>query len=139
MSHLQKRHYIIVVVAVMMSACHSQPKLESKAPAIGWRPIGVWSGHGNTQTDSFNIESGQFRVKWETKNEAAPGKGMFKVVANSAVSGRPIAPVVEHNGSGRGTGYVTDDPRMFYLLVESSGVDWSVTVEEGVAAVSATP
>jgi hypothetical protein len=134
---------VALIAAGALIGCQSRPqaesKLETKAPAIGWRPIGSWSGRGNTQTESFNIESGYFRVKWETKNEPATGKGTLKVLANSAVSGRPIAPVVEHRGVGRGTGYVSDDPRMFYLLIESTGVEWSLTVEEGVAAVSQIP
>jgi hypothetical protein len=103
-----------------------------KAPLVGWRPLGSWSGRGNAQTESFNSESGQLRIEWETKNEASPGAGRFKVAAQSAVSGRPIALAVEHQGAGRGTAYVTDDPHLFDLVIESSGVDWSVIVEESV-------
>ena len=128
---------ILITLALIANACRSQPKLETKPPTVGWRPIGSWSGRGNTQTESFNIESGQFRVRWETKNETSPGAGRFSVMANSAVSGRPIALAAEHRGAGRGTGYVTDDPRLYYLVIESGAVDWTVIVEEGVAAAAA--
>lgn len=126
------RYFLAISAALLLLGCRAEPKQESQPPLVGWRPIGSWSGSGTTQTESFDIASGQFRVKWETKNEAPPGAGRFKLTANSAVSGRFIAPVVEHRGAGRGTAYVTDDPRMFYLLIESSGVEWTVSVEEGV-------
>ena len=123
---------VLIVAALITGSCRSQSKPEAKL-TVGWRPIGTWSGHGNEQTDSFNIESGQFRVKWETRNEMPDGAGSFRVVAHSGVSGRPIAPVVEHSGVGRDTAYVSDEPRPYFLVIESANVDWSVTVQEGVA------
>jgi len=39
---------------------------------------------------------------------------------------------VEHQGAGKGVAYVAEDPRQFFLDIESSGVDWKVAVEEGV-------
>jgi len=57
---------------------------------------------------------------------------MFRVTAHSAVSGRPLSLVVDHPGIGHDTAYVTDDPRAFHLVIESSHVDWSVTADEAV-------
>ena len=125
--------FVLILAALLTASCGSQTKPEAKPLTVGWRPVGTWSGHGNEQTDSFNIESGQFRVKWETRNEMPPGAGTFRVVAHSGVSGRPIAPVVEHSGVGRNTAYVSDEPRPYFLVIESANVDWSVTVQEGVA------
>ena len=45
-----------------------------------------------------------------------------------------LVQAVDQRGVGRGTAYVSEDPREFYLVVESSNLDWSVTVEEGIAA-----
>ena len=53
--------------------------------------MGKWSGRGDTQTESFDIDSTQWRIKWETKGAASPGAGSFHLVVHSAVSGRPIA------------------------------------------------
>jgi hypothetical protein len=39
---------------------------------------------------------------------------------------------VNQTGPGEGTAYVADDPRVFHILVESSNLDWSFTVEEAV-------
>src|SRR5579864_2554418 len=112
-----RRDVLLLAVALLASGCRSETKREAKPPLVGWRPIGQWSGRGNTQTDSFNIESGQMRIKWETKNEASPGAGTFRVMVHSAVSGRPIALAVEHRGAGRDTTYVTDEPRLYHLVI----------------------
>src|ERR1700730_16946115 len=128
---MQGRRWVLMVAAAgMIVGCRSEPGSGVKPGTVGWRPIGSWSGHENTQTESFNVESGQLRIKWETKNEAAPGAGKFKVMVHSAVSGRPIALAVEHQGIGRDTAYVSEEPRLYHLVIESSGVDWMVKVEE---------
>ena len=83
---------VLIVAVLATGACRSrpEPKVESKPAAVGWRPIETFSGHGSTQTQSFNIESLQWRIKWETKNEMPPGTGTFQVTVHSAVSGRPL-------------------------------------------------
>jgi hypothetical protein len=79
-------------------------------------------------------ETGSLRVRWETRNEKPAGTGTFRVTINSAISGRVIGvPVEDHKGAGQGTGFMTDDPRVYYAVVESENVEWSFTVEEGVA------
>jgi hypothetical protein len=121
-----------LLAAGVAGGCKSTPRPESHHSQIGWRPIGKWSGRGDTQTESFNIESTQWRIKWETKGAASPGLGSFHVVVHSAVSGRPIQEAVEHRGNGRGIAYVTEDPRLYHLVIDSGGVDWSIAVEEAV-------
>jgi len=39
---------------------------------------------------------------------------------------------VEHQGDGRGVAYVTEEPRLFHLVIDSNGLDWSIAVEEAV-------
>jgi len=119
-----------LTVAFLSAGCHSkrpQPTL-----AVGWRPAGAWSGQGNAQTESFDIGSGQFRIKWATSRETSPDAGTFRVTVRSGVSGRPLMVAVEHRGIGHNTAYVTDDPRPYYLEIESSHVEWSIRVEEAV-------
>jgi hypothetical protein len=64
---------------------------------------------------------------------------MFRVTVHSAVSGRPLVVAVDHHGAGRDTAYVNEDPREFYLVVESSAVDWDVAVDEGIRATTDAP
>jgi|SRR5580704_9038963 hypothetical protein len=116
----------VLMVFVLLLACGGR-RPETHHTQVGWRPIGSWSGRGDTQTDSFNIESTQWRIRWETK-----GNGSFHLVVHSAVSGRPIQDAVQQHGNGRGIVYVTEDPRLYHLVIDSDGVDWSIKVEEAV-------
>ncbi len=124
----------ILLLALAAAACRSKPAEQHKELLVGWRPVGAWSGRGDTQTDSFNIESGQWRIKWKTTHETAPGAGTFRVMVHSAVSGRPLELAVDHRGAGQDTAYVNEDPRLFHLVIESKNLDWSVAVEESVVA-----
>ncbi len=94
--------------------------------------MGSWTGRGDEQTESFDIDSTQWRIKWITKGAASPGAGLFHLVVHSAVSGRPIQDAVQHQGDGSGVVYVTQDPRLYHLVIDSDGLDWSIKVEEAV-------
>ena len=128
----QKRWPAPLLLLVLLFAACKSSKLPQPAQATGWRPAGAWSGRGNSQTESFDIGSGQFRIKWETSHESTPGSGQFRVTVRSGVSGRPLAVAVDYHGVGHNVAYVTDDPRPYYLEIESQGVDWSIRVEEAV-------
>ena len=123
---------IIALTAAFLWGCRTESKVvEAKPPTMAWQKIGSWSGRGNAQTDSFDIGFSQCRVRWEARNETPPGQGVLHVTVNSAVSGRELAVAVDHHrGVGRDLAYVAVDPHFSYLVIESSNVDWSVTVEE---------
>jgi hypothetical protein len=104
------------------------------SPTVVWRTLGSWSGRGPMQTEPFISNTGSLRLRWETRNEAAPGTGTFRVTVHSDVSGRPLVLAVDTRGVGHDTAFVTEDPRSFFLAVESANLDWAVAAEEGVAA-----
>jgi hypothetical protein len=112
-------------------ACKGPPE-RPRRETTAWTELAAWQGSGPVQTESFISDSGQLRLRWETKNERSPGAGRFKVVLHSAVSGRPLVEVVERQGTGRETSYVNEDPRAFFLVVEAANLDWTVAVDEGV-------
>lgn len=122
----------MILAAALGSGCSASKPAPKPAATVVWRPAGSWSGHGNTQTESFLIESVQWRIKWETSNEKPPGAGRFQVIVDSAVSSRQIAVAVDHQGAGSDIAYISEDPHLFYLVIQSSHVDWSVKVEEAV-------
>lgn len=122
--------WTLLAVASLLSACRSEHKAEAKPAAIPWQPVGTWSGHGNAQTDSFDIGFDQCRIRWATRNAKSPGAGTFHVTVNSAVSGRTLVDAVDHKGVGHGLAYVSVDPHFSYLVIESAEVDWTVSVEE---------
>ena len=99
-----------------------------------WEHAGSWSGRGNLETNSFPGSSGYFRFTWETSNETTPGEGRFKLILGSSISGRQILAVVDSKGVGRDVAYVSEEPRTFYIKVESANVDWKVVVDEGFSA-----
>ena len=77
------------------------------------------------------MDTGQWRIKWETSDQAAPGAKKFQVIVHSTISGRFVSVAVDHPSTGSGVSYMAEDPREFFLDVESSGLDWKVAVEEG--------
>ena len=104
-----------------------------------WRKLGTWSGQGPISTDPFISDTGTLRLHWETRSESAPGKGFFKVTVFSDVSGRPLLVAVDHQGTGMDTIYVNEDPRPFYLGIESAHLEWSVSVDEAIPAIATDP
>jgi hypothetical protein len=121
------------------AACRGPEAAPVKAaePRIIWRAVGSWSGRGNRQTESFTSDTGALRVKWEaTRAAGAAGTpdGTLRITAHSAISGRILQPVVDRTGAGSGVDYVSQDPHVFYLSVESAGLDWKISVDEGIAA-----
>src|SRR5262249_34911465 len=117
----------------LVASCRNDRE-RARTPAVVWRKLGTWSGHGSTQTDPFISDTGSLRLRWETSREAAPGTGTFRVTLHSDVSGRPLLVAVDARGIGHETTYVTEDPRQFFLAVESANVDWTIEAAEAVAA-----
>jgi hypothetical protein len=99
---------VLLSVAAMLAACRPQPQAPHKPVELGWR------------------------IKWETSREQSPGKSAFRVMVHSLVSGRYVSTPIDHEGVGSGVAYVAEDPRQFFLVIESSGIDWKVSVEESV-------
>lgn len=110
-------------------ARHSAP-LPRKSVTL-WQHLGSWSGRDNVQTESFVSDTGYLRITWETSHETQPRAGTFKLTVMSSISGRALLVAVDFKGMGRDIAYVTEDPRPFYVVVESSNVEWKFTVDEG--------
>jgi hypothetical protein len=114
--------------AMLFGGCaRSEPE---RKEVVLWKQLGSWSGRGDTQTESFIGLTGSLRFRWRAINEEPRGQGRFKLILQSANSGRDLQEPVDHDGPGEGTAYAADDPRLFRLAVESANVDWSLTVEE---------
>lgn len=129
---------IPLLAALAVGGCTGRA-VEPPKPAartVAYHRLGSWSGRGNVQTESFTSETGALRVRWETTAQpgdaASAADGAFRITAHSAISGRPLQEVVEHAGVGSGVGYVQQDPHVFYVVVDSSHVNWTFTVEEAV-------
>jgi hypothetical protein len=100
------------------AACYGTPPTPEDSRTQGviqWEPIKRWSGRGDQQLDSFQSDSGALRIEWEAKR--VPGAS---------------APILEHRGKGKGTAYVSEEPRVFFMEVTSADVDWKIGVAERV-------
>ena len=132
--------YLVVVAATLglLEACGGKPKPVTR-DVQAWRKLGSWTGRGPISTEPFISDTGTLRLHWETRNEAAPGKGVFQITVYSDVSGRPLVLAVDHRGIGGNTVYVNEDPRPFYLGIESAGLEWSISVDEAIPATATDP
>jgi hypothetical protein len=119
---------------LLTGACDTSPPAVDQAElplrVVGWSRLASWAGRGSLQTETFLSDTGVFRIHWETKNETAPGKGILKVAFRSGDSGRVIIDAVDQRGVGGSSAEVSDMVRWYYLSIDSSNVEWSVTVEE---------
>jgi hypothetical protein len=108
---------------------------EAQPEQVVWRVLGSWSGRGSEQTDSFTSETGALRIRWEAKPpDDSAAAGRFRLTIHSSISGRPLSSaVVDHKGAGKGTAFVSEDPRVFFAVIESQGLDWSFTIEERIS------
>jgi hypothetical protein len=122
----------LLFLAASLSACRASPP--SVEDITVWRPLGAWSGRGVLQTEAFVSDTGWLRVSWEARGAEGTGAGTLRIFLHSAVSGRQLAQAVDQRGPGRDVAYVSEDPRSFYLVIESANLDWSVEAAEGVAA-----
>lgn len=122
-----------LAAALLIGACGAPPPTAALTQeVVVWKNLGEWSGRGNAQTESFIGLTGALRMRWRTKDEAPSGSGTFRLILQSAISGRELQAPVDEKGPGEGTAYVAEDPRAFYMSVESANLDWSFTVEEAV-------
>lgn len=125
----------VLAAAAAAGACRTradQPAQPAERSVV-WHSLGSWSGAGNLQTESFTSDTGTLRVRWEATPAGAGRPGAapsFRLTAHSAISGRPLQQVVDATAPGEGTGYVQQDPHVFYMVVEASQVRWKFTVEE---------
>jgi hypothetical protein len=133
--------FIALIVICCAAGCgrDAAPQPATREVVI-WNPIGKWSGSGDMQTSSFQSATGSFRVQWETHNERSVEKGgRFRLTLHSAISGRPLVEVVDKRGVGSDLEFVHEDPRTFYMSVDSVNVDWSFSVEERMVGQTTDP
>ncbi len=123
---------LALTLAMALAACHGSPAAESSHEFVTvYRPVNTWSGTGSQTIGDVMLDSGRFRVTWETRHPAVPGGGTFRLTARSSVSGRPLQEVADHRGEGQGrVEFDEEDRRIYDFTVESSAIEWSFTVED---------
>jgi hypothetical protein len=131
---MTRRLLLAAIPALLLSGCRSQPP-PAPRDVVVWKPVGSWSGRGDSSTATFTSDTGGFRVHWETTNSARPDAGRLRVVFRSGDSGREIIEAIDAHGAGEGVEEVAAErPRWYYLTIESADVDWKVSVDERIDA-----
>ena len=134
---------LLLGLAPMLAACEAVPAERPSSPAADagthWKALGTWSGSGDRQTESFDVTSGSLRLVWEASSGSGAGEGHLRVALHSSISGRVIETIVEASGAGTDTVHLAAEPRVAYLLIESEGVGWRLTLEEGVRDAGISP
>ena len=125
--------FVPLAVLTAAIACGTAPEPARETPIPASRELGAWTGTGNT-TLGFVSESGSFRITWKAQNQDNARPGAFQLTLRSGISGRPMKVIADHKGAGGGSVEFGDDPRMYEFLVESSGIDWAISVQETFAA-----
>ncbi len=118
---------------LLLSCGDSSPQrvTEAQGNEAVWNTIRSWSGSGDAQLDSFTSDTGALRIEWEARAKTdAEGAGVFKVAIHSSISGRPLTVPIDHRGVGRGTAFVSEEPRVFFALVTAQNLDWKITISE---------
>ena len=122
------------LVALLGGACgESSPQrvTEAQQPHEAWNTLRSYSGSGDEQVESFTSDTGALRIEWQAKPKpGATTSGTLRVGLHSAISGRPLTVPIEHRGPGKGTAFVSEEPRVFFLDVRSEDLEWSLTVSE---------
>jgi hypothetical protein len=121
----------LALSGLMACSKREAPKSES---VVAWQPVGSWSGEANVQTESFTSQTGSFKFTWEAK-DAGPTPGHLTIMLHSAVSGRPLVEAVDHTGDGKGSIFVSEDPREFYVVVAAERTRWTLHVDEGISLI----
>ena len=131
---------LVLVALLLLIACESRQ--EEPAPPVAaastlWHALGIWSGSGDRQTESFDVTTGSLRLtwealQWETLQEGAPDTAHFRVSLYSAISGRPLQTIVDTREAGTDTVDLAANPRVAYLLIESEQIRWRITLQEAV-------
>jgi hypothetical protein len=127
----------LAVLSLTACACRGQSAPDRQLVTVT-RPAGHWEGQGNA-TLGFVSESGRLRIAWRAAQQSPTAVGTLRVAVHSAVSGRPLRVIVDHRGAGSGTVNFDDDPRSYNLMVESSGIAWTLTVDELVGVYQELP
>jgi hypothetical protein len=125
----------LCLAAGTLAGCRSPQPPPPPKDVVIWKPLGTWSGRGDSSTNTFTSDTGGFRVHWETTNATRPDAGRLRVVFRSGDSGREIIEAIDAHGTGSGVEEVAAErPRWYYLTIESADVDWKVSVDERIDA-----
>jgi len=133
---MDSARHLFLVLAMTAAACAPadvEQRRVQNPELVTRRELGSWKGEGNT-TLGFVSESGSFRISWTAQNKDNAKPGTFTLALRSGISGRTLKMIADHRSAGGGSVEFGDDPRLYEFLVDSSGINWVISVEETMAS-----
>jgi len=92
-----------------------------------WWHVTFWAGRGNKETPPFIVTSPEWRITWSTKNRSAADAGTLEI---SVYDDRRELVAHVTNTELPGAEYIPAAAGVYRVRVDSTGLDWDVTVEE---------
>jgi hypothetical protein len=125
-------NYLLMALVIAVAGGCGGPEPPARAERTAPRTtnqLGSWKGEGS-RTLGFVSESGSFRVSWTAQNKDNAHPGDFVLTLRSGISGRILKVIADHHSASAGSVEFGDDPRLYELVVDSSGINWAISVEE---------
>jgi hypothetical protein len=101
---------------------------EEYEPEASWREVASWTGSGIKETETFDVQSHEWRIRWTAANEAFQGAGILQIMVYEG-DGALKTLAANKQGVGEDVSYVRGDGP-HYLMINSGNVDWTVIVED---------
>ncbi len=126
---------MLTLAIVCLAGCGSPAERPEQPPEpVSWTPVAEWSGRGNRQTETFTMFQHLWRLRWEATAGSSDIPPTLRVTVHSADSGRLLDAPLDERGAGSGIVEIVEEPRQFYLTIESTGLEWTLAVEDSVPA-----
>ncbi len=129
------RRFLPIGILLSLLSVTGTTTAQEQVAALGpssWGPIDTFSGRTSRRTETFEVGSRVWRIRWEI--EAIPGfVPRLDVWAQSVSRPRSRIPVISHDAHGTGTIELTSGPGRFRLEVASVNGEWRLEVEESTA------
>jgi hypothetical protein len=116
----------LLIYRTTSTLSHRAALLLDRAPKQ-WINVQSWKGSGFKATESFKIQSKEWRIRWKTTE--AKAAGMLQVFVYSS-TGRFITLAVSRQGIGEDVATVQTPAGRYYLSINSANLKWQVSVEE---------
>lgn len=100
------------------------PAEPAPRPAPDWHEVTRWTGNGIKDTETFQVQSREWRITWETS-----GAGYFGIYVHDGETDDLVTVAANTTEGGSDTSYLRSGPGPHYLTINAS-TNWTVVVED---------
>ena len=107
----------------------AEKRISPTATAATWHEVARWEGKGYKNTETFHVNSKQWKVSWNFYSEDE-GHGVFYVYAMREDGTATDKAVSYSGGSGSDSTILRSGPGDCYLKIMSANGSWQIIVED---------